>query len=681
MQFKNLIAVGSSVVLLCLTSVSAPAQTYKILHTFGTNVMERQPGPIIQGEDGTLYGTTYASEIGVLYKINNDGSGYTVLRFDSFFTGGGLVLSGTTLYGKTYFNYYGTIFKINTDGSAYRLLRQFVHAADGAYPVGGLTLSSTTLYGTLSGGGANDGGLVFGMDTDGSNYSVLMQCPSDGEGAQPAETLLLSDTNLYGTTDAGSGTIFKIGVDGGNYRRLAKFPAYSGDGSGQPRIRALSGATLYGTTSWGTPSNAGEIFKLNTDGTGYGVLKQFTGGVDGRYPWAGVVISDSTLFGTAREGGLYGEGVVFKVNTNGSGYTVIKHFSGSDGANPSAGLVLSGTRLYGTTQYGGNLNNGVLFSLSIAPPTIVTSMSNQMAEVGHIVYLAVYAIGDPVLTYLWYLNGTNFVACMTNNWLELSSVQLSQSGAYSVIVTNLFGAATSSPALLNVIAVPPTILRHPVTQSTELGSDFGLSVKVDGSFPLSYQWYCDSTNLISDATDSGLLLTNVQFRHSGAYTVVVTNLFGAVTSAPAMLNVIAAVERRPIPGVKVAGENGSMLNLDYANSLSPAPNWAALGSVNLTSTSQLYFDLTTPLPSQRFYRAWQTGTPSVVPSLNLNFVPAITLTGNVGDSLRLDYINAIGPTDAWVTLDTVTLTNTSQLYFDISAPGRPTRLYRIVPVP
>ena len=67
--------------------------------------------------------------------------------------------------------------------------------------------------------------------------------------------------------------------------------------------------------------------------------------------------------------------------------------------------------------------------------------------------------------------------------------------------------------------------------------------------------------------------------------------------------------------------------------------------------------------------------------MSLNFVPAITLTGNAGDSVRLDYINQTGPTDAWVTLDTVTLTNTSQLYFDVSMLGQPARFYRIVPVP
>jgi hypothetical protein len=70
--------------------------------------------------------------------------------------------------------------------------------------------------------------------------------------------------------------------------------------------------------------------------------------------------------------------------------------------------------------------------------------------------------------------------------------------------------------------------------------------------------------------------------------------------------------------------------------------------------------------------------PSVPPSLDLHLVPAITLTGSIGHSVRLDYINQFGPIDAWITLDTVSLSNTSQLYFDVSAPGKPQRLYRVV---
>jgi hypothetical protein len=51
-----------------------------------------------------------------------------------------------------------------------------------------------------------------------------------------------------------------------------------------------------------------------------------------------------------------------------------------------------------------------------------------------------------------------------------------------------------------------------------------------------------------------------------------------------MLNVIEPVERRPVPGVKVTGEAGSLVNVDYADSLRPAPQWTTLGSVNLSGT-------------------------------------------------------------------------------------------------
>jgi hypothetical protein len=224
-------------------------------------------------------------------------------------------------------------------------------------------------------------------------------------------------------------------------------------------------------------------------------------------------------------------------------------------------------------------------------------------------------------------------------------------------------------------------LTSPETQTAEAGAAVNLAVDTAGDPPPFYQWYLNGTNLLS-CTSSNLVLTNILFSQSGTYTVVLTNMYGAVTSAPVLVSVIAAVERRPVPGVKVIGEAGSLLSVDYADSLSPSPNWSMLGSVSLTTTSHYYFDLTLPLPPQRFYRAWQTGTPSVVPSLSLpGMIPAITLTGNIGQSVRVDYINQFGPIDAWVTLATVTLTNTSQLYFDVSAPGQPQRLYRLVPSP
>jgi hypothetical protein len=163
--------------------------------------------------------------------------------------------------------------------------------------------------------------------------------------------------------------------------------------------------------------------------------------------------------------------------------------------------------------------------------------------------------------------------------------------------------------------------------------------------------------------------------------MVVTNVYGAVTSAPAMLNVIAPVARRLVPGVKLIAPVGTFWGLDYRDDLGPTANWDTMATMSLTNASQFYFDLSAPLPPQRFYRAWQSGTPSVMPSLDLHLVPAITLTGNIGDSVRVDYINQFGPTDAWVKLDILTLTNTSQLYFDTSSIGQPGRLYRVVQMP
>ena len=146
-----------------------------------------------------------------------------------------------------------------------------------------------------------------------------------------------------------------------------------------------------------------------------------------------------------------------------------------------------------------------------------------------------------------------------------------------------------------------------------------------------------------------------------------------------MLNVIPVVARRMAPALTLMGQSGDWLNLDYASAFTPIPNWAGLDTVALTNAAQWYFDAAAPLASERFYRAFGTNDLSPPSTLDLHMVPAITLTGAIGSSVRIDYINQFGPIDAWVTLDTVTLTSTSQLYFDTFSIGQPPRLYRIVP--
>ena len=141
----------------------------------------------------------------------------------------------------------------------------------------------------------------------------------------------------------------------------------------------------------------------------------------------------------------------FQINTDGSEFAVLKYFSGSDGACPNAGLVLSGTTLYGVTVNGGGLNSGVLFSLSLLP-AILAPPQSQTTGLGTAINMTVNAGNNPMLTYRWFFNGTNLISCSTNCELELTNVQYFQSGSYTVVVTNLFGAVTSAPFMLNVIA-------------------------------------------------------------------------------------------------------------------------------------------------------------------------------------------------------------------------------------
>jgi uncharacterized delta-60 repeat protein len=227
---------------------------------------------------------------------------------------------------------------------------------------------------------------------------------------------------------------------------------------------------------------------------------------------------------------------------------------------------------------------------------------------------------------------------------------------------------------------PPNIKSLSQSQTAEAGSTVRFCVHANGYPPLSYQWFLNGV-LLSGRTNQCLDLSSVEFGDLGAFTVVVNSLSGSITSAPVMLNVIVPVPHRPVPAIAISGHAGNSVTIEYADSVNPPLTWNDLDTVSLSTAPQFYFDLTAPLSQQRFYRARQSGSLAVQPTLALpSLVPSITLTGQISYSVRIDSINEFGPTDAWFTLDTVTLTNT-QLYFDVSAIGQPQRLYRLTQMP
>jgi len=83
------------------------------------------------------------------------------------------------------------------------------------------------------------------------------------------------------------------------------------------------------------------------------------------------------------------------------------------------------------------------------PPLILAQPANQAVNVGNPASFSVSASGTPPLSYQWSLDGTN-LAGATNLTLTLTDVQLSQAGTYAVWVSNAYGSATSSNAVLTV---------------------------------------------------------------------------------------------------------------------------------------------------------------------------------------------------------------------------------------
>ena len=358
----------------------ATAQTLTTLVTFnGGDGANPQAGLVASG--GTLYGTTYAggsSNAGTVFAINANGGSFTNVYS---FTGGndghgpqaGLVLSGNMLYGTTELggaSGFGTVFAVNTNGGSFTNVYSFNGGGDGAEPEAGLVLMSNTLYGTTFIGGQFGEGSVFRVNTNGAAFTNIYSFGGGANGANPEAGLVLSGNTLYGTTygpyngGTGYGTVFRVNTDGSSFSNVYSFTGGT-DGANPEAGLVLSGNTLYGTTANGGNSGWGTVFKVNTNGGGFSsCLFNYT---DGANPQAGLLLSGNTLYGTTTNGGNDGWGAIFQVGTNLSGIINLYAFSGgSDGANPAAGLALVGNTLYGTTQtanYG--FGYGTVFALNV----------------------------------------------------------------------------------------------------------------------------------------------------------------------------------------------------------------------------------------------------------------------------------------------------------------------------
>ncbi len=167
-------------------------------------------------------------------------------------------------------------------------------------------------------------------------------------------------------------------------------------------------------------------------------------------------------------------------------------------------------------------------------PSISVEPESQTAPAGSSIALSVTAAGSDPLNYQWW-NSAGPIQDATNAIFTLTSADPTNSDAYTVIISNAFGSITSSVATVT-IGLPPSISIQPLGQTAPAGSSIALSVTAAGSDPLNYQWW-DTAGPIQDATNAIFTLTSADPTNSDAYTVIISNAFGSITSSVATVTI------------------------------------------------------------------------------------------------------------------------------------------------
>ena len=356
---------------------AAGAETVLYTFTGGTDGTGPYAG-VIRDTVGNLYGTAAyggAAGEGVAYKLDTTGVQTVLYGFPE--SGGGygpnsgVILDGAgNLYGTTPQGGSlgaGVVYRMSAAGHE-AVLYSFTGGADGSNPNSGVVRDSAgNLYGTTFNGGTFGYGTVYKLDTAG-NETVLYTFTGGSDGSNPyAGVVRDSAGNLYGTTwyggVGGAGVIYQVDASG-NETVLYSFTGGPGDSRSYSGLYRDSAGNLYGVSYSGGTAGFGAVYKLDTANNDT-VLYNFTGGTDGRYPYAGVIRDAAgNLYGTTEVGGAYYGGVVYKVDTSGNETVLYNFTGGSDGDYPNGGLIRdSAGNFYGTTTYGGASGFGAVYKL------------------------------------------------------------------------------------------------------------------------------------------------------------------------------------------------------------------------------------------------------------------------------------------------------------------------------
>jgi len=179
------------------------------------------------------------------------------------------------------------------------------------------------------------------------------------------------------------------------------------------------------------------------------------------------------------------------------------------------------------------------------PPVITQQPSDLETQQGGQVTFMFTASGEEPLEYQWQFNEED-IEGETGESLGILNAQPFNNGSYRVLVSNRGGVITSNEASL-LVHTPPVITSHPANQNIKVGQTLSLSVEVQATGNIQYQWQFNQNDL-PDQTANILTISSAQLTQAGQYRVFVSTSGGTVFSESSVVTVDAST---PVEGPKI----------------------------------------------------------------------------------------------------------------------------------
>jgi len=434
-----------------------------------------------------------------LYSVALNGTGYQQLN--TLPLSGYPILNYETSTDRIFYSTSGGAFKntqlvkIDAVTNIDSTIHSFGNVPEGYNPDGIIRTPNGVLYGIARNGGSEGGGTLFKMNADGSAFSVIKDFTGNNGQSPVGQLLYASDGRLYGVCkksgisgSSDSMLIYGIDVTGNNYLVLHILETKT-NGDLIPALSESSSGAIAGLIS---PSDhfppPPKIFKLNKNGTGFTILKTLSG-ADGYFPKHGLVFYNGFFYGINTSGGNSGQasGSIFRIKEDGSNFSVIKYFynGGADGSKPIGGLTLgSDNKLYGVTLFDGTNGMGTAFALNPSNLTFQVIYNFGFSDG----FLSVAKFTEASDGKLYIIRGSGIFG-------------INRNGSNAVFIT--------SPDY-NVRQIELNYLTEiPLPVTTELCAPIASTILKSGIIGTNYQWQLNTgTGFVSITENSNYIGTN-----------------------------------------------------------------------------------------------------------------------------------------------------------------------------